>query len=77
MEKAMTDAEIKEIVRSIRPALQRANLDEAQRAQLVYELVREVYEHVKFDVYGPTVDAPERGRIGEVLNVALPTAGGQ
>ncbi len=71
----MTDAEIKAIVRSIRPALQRANLDEEQRAQLVYDLVREVYEHVKFDVYGPTVDAPERGRIGEVLNVALPTAG--
>lgn len=54
----MTDAEIKAIVRSIRPALQRANLDEEQRAQLVYDLVREVYEHVKFDVYGPTVDAP-------------------
>lgn len=62
MEKAVTDAEIKAIVRSIRPALQRANLDEEQRAQLVYDLVREVYEHVKFDVYGPTVDAPERGR---------------
>ncbi|WP_282848701.1 hypothetical protein [Microbacterium oxydans] len=68
----MTDAEIKGIVRSIRPALQRANLTEEQRAQLVYDLVHEVYDHVKFDVYGPMVDAPERNRIGEVLNVALP-----
>lgn len=68
----MTDAEIKGIVRSIRPALQRANLTEEQRAQLVYDLVHEVYDHVKFDVHGPTVDAPERNRIGEILNAALP-----
>ncbi len=39
---------------------------------LVPDLVHEVYDHVKFDVYGPTVDAPERDRIGEVLNAALP-----
>lgn len=71
----MTDAEIKGIVRSIRPALQRANLTEEERTQLVYDLVHEVYDYVKFDVYGPTVDAPERTRIGEVLNAALPPVG--
>lgn len=71
----MTDAEIKGIVRSIRPALQRANLTDEQRAQLVYDLVDEVYDHVKFDVYGASVDAPERTRIGEVLDAALPPVG--
>ena len=71
----MTDADIKGIVRSIRPALQRANLTEEERAQLVYDLVHEVYDYVRFDVYGPTVDAPERDRLGEVLNVALPPVG--
>jgi hypothetical protein len=73
MEKPMTDVEIEAIVRSIRPALQRANLDEQQRAQLVYDLVREVYDHVKFDIYGPTVDAPERSRLGDILDAALPS----
>ncbi|MCT2224655.1 MULTISPECIES: hypothetical protein [Micrococcales] len=73
----MPDADIKEIVRSIRPALQRANLTEAQRAQLVYDLVHEVYDYVKFDVHGADVDAPERSRIGDVLNAALPPVPGQ
>ncbi|PKI89862.1 hypothetical protein CW368_11885 [Actinomycetales bacterium SN12] len=67
MERPTTDTEIKTILRSIRPVLQRANLDEEQRAHLVYDLVHEVYDYVKFDVYGPTVDAPERTRIGEML----------
>lgn len=68
----MADDEIKTIVRSIRPALQRANLTEEQRARFVYDLVHEVYDHVKFDVHGPTVDASERTRIAKVLDVALP-----
>lgn len=72
----MADTEITTIVSAIRPALQRANLAEEQRAQLVYDLVHEVYDHVKFGVYGPTVDAPERNRIGDVLDVALPPVTG-
>ncbi len=34
--------------------------------------MREVYEHVKFDVLGPELDAEERTRVGEVMNAALP-----
>lgn len=68
----MSATDLEAIIRSIRPALQQANLNEEERAQFVYDLVREVYEFVKFDVYGPTVDADERSRLGEVLDAALP-----
>ena len=47
-------------------------LQSFQVAQLVYDLVWEVYEHVKFDVHGADVDAAERNRLGDVLNAALP-----
>lgn len=64
--------ELLDIVATIRPALQSTTTTPAQRAQLVYDLVLEVYEHVKFDLYGTDVDAAERNRLGDVLNAALP-----
>jgi len=64
--------QLQRLVASIRPTLQETPTTPAQRAQLVYDLVREVYDHVKFDVHGATVDAAERNRIGDVLHHALP-----
>lgn len=64
--------ELIEIVAAVRPALQATPTTPAQRAQLVYDLVWEVYEHVKFDVHGADVDAAERNRLGDILNAALP-----
>ena len=49
--------ELIEVVAAVRPALQATPTTPAQRAQLVYDLVLEVYEHVKFDVHGADVDA--------------------
>lgn len=68
----MTKPELTAVIRSVRPALQSVETTEKERAEFLYDLVREVYEHVKFDVYGPTVDAPERNRIGDVFGAALP-----
>lgn len=68
----MPNGEIKSLVRQIRPALQRTNLTEDQREQLIYDLVREVYDYVKFDVDGPDADTPERARIGRQLDDLLP-----
>lgn len=64
--------ELIEVVAAVRPALQATPTTPAQRAQLVYDLVWEVYEQVKFDVHGADVDAAERNRLGDVLNAALP-----
>lgn len=64
--------QLEDLVAAVRPALQAAPTTPAQRAQLVYDLVQEVYDHVKFDVHGADVDAAERNRIGHVLNEALP-----
>lgn len=68
----MTKPELTAVIRSVRPALQSVEMTEEERAQFLYDLVHEVYDHVKFDVYGPTVDAPERAWIGDVMNAALP-----
>ena len=68
----MTNPHLADVVASVRPALQAAETTDEDRAQFAYDLVREVYEHVKFDVYGPDVDAAERNRLGDVLDAALP-----
>lgn len=54
------------------PALKAESTTEGERAQFLYALVHEVYDHVKLDVHGPDVDAHERNRIGAVLAAALP-----
>lgn len=68
----MHDAKLQRVIRSVRPALNGAELNERDRAQFLYELVREVYDHVKHDVHGSATDASERNRIGAVLDKALP-----
>lgn len=68
----MTRTQLADIVASVRPALNAQLTTEADRAQFVYDLVREVYDHAKFDVHGPTEDAAERSRLGDVLDAALP-----
>jgi hypothetical protein len=68
----MSNSEVKDVIRSVRQALNNAHLTEHQRAVFLYDLVCEVYDHVKFDVYGPGIDAPERARIAAVLDAALP-----
>ncbi|MGO2933167.1 hypothetical protein [Microbacterium sp.] len=68
----MTKPELKAVIRSVRPALQSVETTEEDRAQFLYDLVREVYDYVKFDVHGHTVDAPERAWIADVVGAALP-----
>ncbi|ONI65411.1 hypothetical protein ALI44B_00185 [Leifsonia sp. ALI-44-B] len=68
----MIKKELHDVIRSVRPALIAADVTEGERAQFLYDLVREVHTHVKFDVYGPDIDAPERARIGAVADAALP-----
>lgn len=68
----MTKPELTAVIRSVRPALQSVETTDQERAQFLYDLVREVYDHVKFDVYGPTDDTPERAWVGDVVNAALP-----
>ncbi|WP_293787986.1 hypothetical protein [uncultured Aeromicrobium sp.] len=65
-------APLENLVASIRPTLTSVSTTPAERAQLVYDLVREVYDHVKFDVHGADVDTDERSRLGDVLDAALP-----
>ena len=68
----MRNAELQDVIRSVRPALNSSELTPADRAGFLYDLVREVYDHVKFDVYGTDVDASERAWVGDVLDAALP-----
>lgn len=68
----MIRPELTAVTRSVRSALQSVETTEEERAQFLYDLVREVYDHVKFDVHGPTVDASERAWIGSVVDAALP-----
>lgn len=60
------------VIASVRPALNAHPTTEAERAQFLYDLVREVYDHTKFDVHAPTDDTNERTRIADVLDAALP-----
>lgn len=60
---------------SIRPALSAQPTTEAERARFLYDLTREVYDHVKFDLHTPTSDTAERARVGDVVNAALPIIG--
>lgn len=60
------------VVGSVRPALNSATTTEEQRARFAYDLLREIYDHVKFDVHGADIDAEERSRLGDVLDAALP-----
>lgn len=60
------------VIASVRPALNAQPTTEAERAQFLYNLVREVYDHVKFDLHGPTEDTEERTRFGSVVDAALP-----
>lgn len=71
----LTNTHLTDVVAAVRPALQAAPTTPAERAQLAYDLLRELYEHVKFDVDGPDVDSEERSRLGEILNAALPPTG--
>ncbi len=70
----MTNTELKAAVDSLRPALQSATTTKQERAQFVCDLVREVYDHIKFDLHGPHADTEERARLGELLDAALPAA---
>lgn len=63
------------MIRSVRPALNSVETTEQERAQFIYDLAREVYDHVKFDIHRPTDDIPEREWLGNVVNVALPPIG--
>ncbi|MFZ2624602.1 MAG: hypothetical protein WAX29_05100 [Propionibacterium sp.] len=60
------------VIASVRPALKAQPTTEAERAQFVYDLVHEVYDHVKFDVHDPEEDTPERTRLAGVLDKAIP-----
>lgn len=60
------------VIASVRPALNAEPTTEAERAQFLYDLVREVYDHTKFDLHGPTEDTDERTRLAGVLDAALP-----
>lgn len=64
--------ELIEVVRSVRPALKATYTTEEQRASFLYDLIQEVYLHVKFDVHSPEEESSERCRIGEISDVALP-----
>jgi hypothetical protein len=68
----MMDPNLKTVLDSIRPVLAAADATEEQREQFLYDLVREVYDYVKFDVYGPDDNSPERDRIGSIVGVAMP-----
>lgn len=63
--------QLQAVLDSVRPALNSAPLTEKERALFLYDLVGQVYEHVKYDVCGPDVDAPEREHIGSVRAAAL------
>lgn len=60
------------VIGSVRPALNAQPTTEAERSRFLYDLVREVYDHTKFDLHEPTDDTDERTRIGVVLDAALP-----
>lgn len=60
------------VIASVRPALNAEPTTEAERAQFLYDLVREVYEHTKFDLHNSTEDTDERTRIADVVDAALP-----
>lgn len=60
------------LVKTMRPTLQAERPTEAERAQFVYDLVREVYDYVKFDVAGPGADTDERTYLGAIVDAALP-----
>lgn len=68
----MTKPELTAVIRSVRPALQSIETTEQERAQFLYDLVREVHDHVKFDIHRPTDDTPERAWVGSVADAALP-----
>lgn len=57
------------VIASVRPALNAQPTTEAERWRFLYDLVREVYDHTKFDLHDPTA---ERTRLADVLHVALP-----
>ncbi len=60
------------VIRSVRPALNAQPTTEAERSRFLYDLVREVYDHVKFDLHDSTDDTDERARLAGVLDAALP-----
>jgi hypothetical protein len=68
----MSDPQLRAVIRSVRPALAAAEATEDQREQFLYDLAREVYDYVKFDVYGPDIDAPELRRFALLVDAALP-----
>lgn len=43
-------------IRSVLPALKTLETIEEERTQFLCNLKRDIYDHVKFEVYGPTVD---------------------
>ncbi|WP_454112735.1 hypothetical protein [Microbacterium maritypicum] len=71
----MTKPELTAVIRSVRPALNSVETTEQERAQFIYDLTREVYDHVKYDIHRPTDDSPERERLGKVVDAALPPIG--
>lgn len=71
----MTKPELTAVIRSVRPALNSVETTEQERAQFIYDLTREVYAHVKYDIHRPTDDTPERERLGKVVDAALPPIG--
>lgn len=68
----MTNTEIESVIRSVRPALRAGNLSERDRAAFLYNLIREVHSHVKFDVNDSDTMTPERDRIGKIADLANP-----
>lgn len=68
------NSQLTAVIASVRPALNSAPTTEEERAQFVYDLVREVYDHVKFDLHAPTEDTDERAQLGNVLDAALPAS---
>ena len=61
------------VIASVRPALNAQPTTEAERAQFLYDLVREVYDHTKFGLHDPADDTDERARLAHVLDTALPS----
>jgi len=66
------NSQLAAVIASVRPALNAQPTTEAERSRFLYDLVREVYDHTKFDLHDPTDDTDERSRIADVVNAALP-----
>ncbi|MGK9146056.1 hypothetical protein KXS11_00300 [Plantibacter flavus] len=57
------------LVNTTWPTMKAERPTEAERAQFVYDLLREVLDYVKYDLHGPDSDNPERDRLGRAVRM--------